>query len=572
MTRKYFCLSANRNFALCFWAIAYLLTIATRVSAQLPVIVPPPQDITPPTPPTSPLTPQQLPHPNQLLKPPASTSNEIDPSLEASKIRIEHFDIIGSTVFSQKQLASVTKNYTGREITFAELLQARSAITQLYIDKGYITSGALIPPQKLTNGVVKIQVVEGSLEAIDITGLKRLNPDYIRSRLALATQKPLNVRHLLTALQVLQLDPLIKNLSAELSAGIRPGINVLDVKVTEANTFKSQIALDNSRSPSVGSFRRHAQLTQANLLGLGDGLTIGYSNTDGSNAVDVGYSLPVNARNGTVNFTYNNTWSHVIESPFNRLDIQANSRNYELSFRQPVIQTPQQELTLSIAASRSESDTSLLKTPFALSPGANNRGETRISALQFIQEWQHRSSSQVIAVRSQFTFGLDINSTINKTAPDSRFFSWRGQGQWVRAIAPDTLLLVRGDMQLADRALVPIEQFGLGGFSSVRGYRQDYLLTDNGALLTTEIRLPIFRDRNSTTLQLIPFFDLGTAWNNSGSTPQNTLFSVGLGLQLLQGDRFSARLDWGIPLVSVSGTKKTWQENGLYFSVITKPF
>ena len=569
MTKK-FLSPANPSFAICFWAIAYLLIIATRVSAQLPV-VPPPQDITPPSPPTPPLTPQLLPHPDQLLKPPTSTTTDEIVPREAPKIRIEHFEIEGSTVFSQKQLESVTKNYTGREITFAELLQARSAITQLYIDKGYITSGALIPPQRLTNGVVKIQVVEGVLEKIDITGLKRLNPDYVRSRLALATRKPLNVRHLLTALQVLQLDPLIKNLSAELSAGTRPGVNVLDVKVTEANTFKSQIALDNSRSPSIGSFRRHAQLTQANLLGLGDGLTIGYSNTDGSNAVDVGYSLPVNARNGTVNFTYGNTWSHVIESPFNRLDIQANSRNYELSFRQRVIQTPQQELTLGITASRIESNSSLLKTPFALSPGANNRGETRISALQFSQEWLGRSSLQVIAARSQFTFGLDIDSTINKTAPDSRFFSWRGQGQWVRALAPDTLLLIRGDVQLADRALVPIEQFGLGGLASVRGYRQDYLLTDNGALLTTEIRLPIFRSRHSTTVQIIPFFDFGTAWNNRGTTTQNTLAAVGLGVQLLQGSNFSARLDWGIPLVSVPGTKRTWQENGLYFSIIANP-
>jgi len=129
---KEFCLSANQSFAVCFWA-AYLLIITNPVSAQLP-IVPPPQDITPPSPPTPPLTPPLLPHPDQLLKPPTSTTtDEIVP--KASKIRIEHFEIEGSTVFSQKQLESVTKNYTGREITFAELLQARSAITQLYIDK-----------------------------------------------------------------------------------------------------------------------------------------------------------------------------------------------------------------------------------------------------------------------------------------------------------------------------------------------------------------------------------------------------------------------------------------------------
>ncbi len=72
-------------------------------------------------------------------------------------------------------------------------------------------------------------------------------------------------------------------------------------------------------------------------------------------------------------------------------------------------------------------------------------------------------------------------------------FAWRGQGQWVRLLAPDTLLLLRADAQLADRALLPFEQFSLGGIDSVRGYRQDALLTDNGIFASAEVRIPILR-------------------------------------------------------------------------------
>ncbi|WP_257236167.1 hypothetical protein [Nostoc sp. 'Peltigera malacea cyanobiont' DB3992] len=39
--------------------------------------------------------------------------------------------------------------------------------------------------------------------------------------------------------------------------------------------------LDNTRSPSIGSFQRRIQVNEANLLGLGDSLSLGYSNTDG---------------------------------------------------------------------------------------------------------------------------------------------------------------------------------------------------------------------------------------------------------------------------------------------------
>jgi len=78
-------------------------------------------------------------------------------------------------------------------------------VAQLYIDQGYITSGALIPPQTFRGGVVRIQVVEGRVEVIGVTGTRRLSRRYVRSRLRRATSKPLNRNCLLEALQLLLL-------------------------------------------------------------------------------------------------------------------------------------------------------------------------------------------------------------------------------------------------------------------------------------------------------------------------------------------------------------------------------
>jgi hemolysin activation/secretion protein len=76
-------------------------------------------------------------------------------------------------------------------------------------------------------------------------------------------------------------------------------------------------------------------------------------------------------------------------------------------------------------------------------------------------------------------------------------------------------------VQLSPDALVPLEQFGLGGIDSVRGYRQDALLTDNGAFVSAEVRLPIYRSpQRQTVLQLTPFVDAGTTW---GSSQRNNL-------------------------------------------------
>ena len=547
--------------------------------------IPSPQDVQPPSPqpPTEP-EPPTLPPPEELLLPAPEIPAAPPTGRVPNRITVKQFFVEGSTVFSAEELAEVLSPFTEKPLSFAELLQARSAVTELYVEQGYVTSGAYIPTQRFRDGIVTLQVVEGSLEDIQVTGTQRLNPNYIHSRLEAAASPPVSREELLEALQLLQLDPLIENLSAELSAGTRPGSSILAVEVTEAPSFRTPIVLDNRRVPSVGSFRRQLALNEGNLLGFGDELFLSYSNTDGSDAFDGSYEIPFNARNGTLTLRGGVSSTDVVEPPFDQLDILGDSHYYELSLRQPVVLTPTQEFALGLTASRRESDISslLLESegfpPSALSPGADEEGQTKISALRFFQEWTTRNSQEVFALRSQFNLGLDaFDSTTNDDAPDSRFFAWQGQGQWVRLLAPDTLLLVRGGLQLATSDLVPIEQFGLGGLETVRGYRQDLLLTDNAAFASAEVRLPILRvSQLDSVLQLAPFVDIGTAWNNGGaerdvSTP-DTLASVGLGLRLNFGNDFTARFDWGIPLISVDSRERTWQENGLYFSVEYNPF
>ncbi|WP_103668503.1 ShlB/FhaC/HecB family hemolysin secretion/activation protein [Pseudanabaena sp. BC1403] len=503
---------------------------------------------------------------------------ETRPNTFPAKFFVKQIEVTDSTVFSTEELAVVTKPFIGRELTFAELLQVRSAITQLYTSRGYISSGVIIPPQTLSNGVIKMQAIEGSLEEIKVTGLQHLNPDYIRSRLQLAGAKPLNINQLLEGLQLLKLNPLIENISAELQTGDRPETRILLVEAKEAKNFSVIPTIDNGRSPSVGSFRRQIQLSHANLFGLGDGLKLGYTNTDGSNGFDFSYTLPINPSNGTIQLAAGTTTSNVIESPFDVLKISAVSKYYEATYRQPLILRPQEELAVGLTFSRQESQTSLGIDnigPFPISSGSDSQGSTRVSALRFFQEWTRRNEQSVMAFRSQFSLGLGglFNATVNQQeVPDSNFLSWRGQGQWVQLLAPDTLFLLRGDIQIANRTLLTLEQFGLGGVSTVRGYRQEALLTDNGAQISAEVRLPIFKDvASKEVLQLTPFVDAGTGWNSNGRNPNpNTLVGLGVGLLWQQGENLSIRLDWGVPLVNVPSQGNSSQERGLYFSATAR--
>jgi hemolysin activation/secretion protein len=546
----------------------------------LPVPPPEPPRLETPTPP--------LPSPEDLLKPiePTPTPQEELPATIPGEITVKRFEFVGSTVFTREQLAEVTKPYTDRPISFSELLQARSAVTKLYTDNGYITSGAFIPEQTIENGIVKIEIVEGSLEDINVEVRGRLQPSYVRDRIALATEKPLNIDRLLEALQLLQLNPVIGQISAELSAGTRPGTSVLDVSVEVADTFSAQAILDNARVPEVGSFRRGVELAEASLLEFGDAIRGAYRNTDGSDDFDFDYSVPINARNGTIKVGYRKVYSDIISPDiFEELDIESEYERYALSFRQPIIQTPNQELALGIAFDHQNSQTvfGLFDDQPLVVSGTNNEGKTRVSSLRLFQEWKQQSEREVLAARSEFSFGLDLfdstnsfDEAINPQAPETRYFAWRGQAQWVRLLAPDTLLVARTDLQLSNTHLVSLEQFALGGLDSVEGYRQNQVLTDNGIFTGLEVRLPVIRSSQpeGTLVQVIPFVNFGTGWNNAGvaNPDPQTLVSVGLGLQWQMGDFFSARIDWGIPLVEDNIDGNTWQEDGIHFSVIVKPF
>ncbi|NEP12894.1 MAG: ShlB/FhaC/HecB family hemolysin secretion/activation protein [Symploca sp. SIO2C1] len=496
-----------------------------------------------------------------------------------SEIMIEQFKVVGSTVFSAEELAAALEPFTKRAISFAELLQAQEAIIKLYRERDYITSGAFIPPQSLQGGIVTIQVVEGEVEAIDIKDTRRLNPSYIRSRVELGTTTPLNQEQLLEKLQLLQLNPLIENLQVELAAGSSPGRSVLEVKVQEADVFTTELSIDNQRSPSVGSLRRRLQVSHGNLLGFGDRFDFSFFNTEGSISLEnISYSFPINPHNGTIAFSHSRSRNNVIEEPFNILDIESKSRAYELTYRQPLQQTPTEELALGLTASRQEVQTFLGIDnigPFPLSEGADDNGEIKISALRFFQEYSKRSSQDIFAARSQFSFGIGgFGATINDSEPDSEFFAWRGQAQYLRLLTSDIILLLRSDLQWSNEPLVALEQFSLGGVLSVRGYRQAALLADKGLFASAELRATVLRIPEwNVSFQLAPFFDFGTISNNSNNELEfSNLYSLGVGLRFSLGNSFFATLDWGIPLVKIDNPGNSLQEQGLYFTMEYKLF
>lgn len=145
------------------------------------------------------------------------------------RVVVGEFRVEGSSIFSDEELTEATQLFVGREINSEELLQAREAVTQLYISRGYVTSGAIIPDQTMSDGVVVLQVVEGRLTDVRVEGTHWFRPGYIRSRLLRAASTPVNILVLERQLRHFQQNPNIDRIHAKLLPGERRGESVLVV-------------------------------------------------------------------------------------------------------------------------------------------------------------------------------------------------------------------------------------------------------------------------------------------------------------------------------------------------------
>jgi hemolysin activation/secretion protein len=538
---------------------------ASEQSTQLSQIPtrPSPADTIPPTPP------EAVPLPTETPVLPADQEAPVPSqpqSPDSPRVEVREIQVVGSTVFDQADFAPVLTAYLDRALTLEELRQAADAVTQLYLNEGYITSRAILANQTITDGVVQLQIIEGSLEEIRIEGTDRL-ANYVRDRISLGAQTPLSQADLEDQLRLLRADPLIENIEASLRAGEGTGQSILIVRVSEAKALVTRLILDTNSPPSVGTVRMGADMTLRNPLGIGDQLRASAyrATTGGSELYELSYRAPVNAMNGTVTARLLPSYFKIID-PANlaAFDIRGAADVYELSFRQPLIRTPREEFALSLGFRHRNGQTLL---------SGINIDQSRTSVVQFGQDYLRRDVSGAWALRSQLNLGTDLFDATRRLSPlpDGHFFSWLGQVQRAQVLSDDHLLILQADLQLASDSLLGSEQFVIGGAQSVRGYSQNARFGDNGLRLSIEDRIVVQRDEAGVPImQISPFLDLATVWNTHAGTLTNTrnfLLGTGVGVSYQPLDNFNMRLDLGVPLVELNEAGDSPQDVFIYLSL-----
>jgi hemolysin activation/secretion protein len=497
---------------------------------------------------------------------------EKTPAIEkdSRKFFIKRIVVDGNTVIPEEDLRPLVKPFEGRDVSISELEELRQRITQFYIDRGYINSGALIPEDALKKDEIHYKIIEGRLDEVRVKGQGRLREGYIQNRLQGDPETPLNQHELEDRFQLLLSDPLISKMNGRILPGASPGHGILDVDVVRARPYHLSLFGDNFRPPSIGAEAFGLTGYLNNLTGLGDTLDFTFTTSSGSDRYSGGFNLPLTDYGTLAFFRFDEGDTVVVEAPFQDLDIESKVHILEGGISHPIINTFNRHLNLGVLLTTRENETSLLGRPFSFVEGVptNTNQATVWRVFQdFIQRWERNA----FAFRSTFSVGMDaLGATPTQDdSPSSEFFAWLGQLQYAYLVDDKgTQLILRGNVQVADSKLLPLEQIAIGGISTVRGYRTNYLVRDEGYNLSLELRYPLlsfttFEKQNRITL--VPFVDYGEAWNRGQHS--DALVSVGAGFSW-QLESFLAEFYYGYALKKPLGQQSgDLQDDGIYFQV-----
>ena len=485
---------------------------------------------------------------------------------------VKGYRIVGSTVFSEEELADVVAPWTDRVIRSEDLVSVRNAITKHYVQHGYVNSGATLQDQNFENGVIEIHVVEGSLGEIRITGNEQFASKYLSDRIWRGATVPLDIGKLSERIEILQQDPRIKKLAARLVPGDHLGEAILHVDVEEMNRFGLDLRFSNYEPPSIGALAGQIEGSVENLVGLGDTLDADFTITDGLERYRGRYEIPFTRWDTRLLLEARYADSKVTEDPFDDLDVESTFESYKVGLIQPVYKSTQTLVDLGVILDWRQSKTKLNGDRFSFPGSGAHNGEATAGVLRFVGDWLRRDRNQALAARVQLSWGLDaLGATKNGgDLPDGRFFSSLLQLQWARRFGSLGIeAVVRGDLQLSNDPLLSLEQIAVGGYATVRGYRQNQRVQDQAAITSLEVRVPIWRDpQRLGVIELAPFVDYAYVWNHRDRADKRskTLASAGIGLRWRLPRYLSARIYWGQNINSVD-TSGDLQDNGVQFLI-----
>lgn len=488
---------------------------------------------------------------------------------------ISGFDVAGNTLLSPERVLELLSPFTGPQRDFGTVQEALEALQDEYRRLGYTTVHVLLPEQELERGEVKLQVVEGKLEAVRVEGNTYFDTENIRRSVPGLRQGEVpNIDAVSASMNIANENP-AKKMTLQLQSGAREDDLIAAVRVADERPWKVGLSLDNTGSPQTGDLRLGALFQHNNLFnrdhiltlqytvstekpgkvkiysagyriplyGLGDSIDVfgGYSDVDSGTIVSGGADLKVSGKGIISGIRYNQnlrrmgSWKHRLVYGFDYRIYDNEVDLYGTPLGNKVAVHP-----ISITYMGDSSNGEGFDWGGYVSGIHNIAGHTESEDFESVR-------SGAPADYSILRYGFNVGILL----------PWDWQER----------LLFNG--QYTDNPLVPAEQFGLGGAGSVRGFPEREITSDWGHFASQELYTPdLCRLASITSSQcrLVGFFDIGHVVRvrpAAGDPGDSLIAGGGIGLRLAIRKEFTLSVDYAI--VALSAGSREQGDDRLHF-------
>lgn len=523
------------------------------------------------------------------------SSNAVGQQVQSSFL-IESIEIKGNTLLPQARFDSIILQFAGKESTLNDLEQVANAIQQLYRDAGYGGVVAFVPAQQIANGNAIIQIIEGKIAEIQIENNERLSESNILASLPhLNRQQTPVVRHIDRNIQLANENP-VKDMRVVLSAGKAQGDINATVTVKEERPLRFLFGTDTAGTPGTGDFRMNFGVQHANLW-MRDHVGTFQFQTSPSHPEQVqvysaGYRIPLYKQFSSLDLFYahSNIDSVSTATPVGVGPLGFTGKGHVAGFRvnHYLPRLGEYDHRVIFGWDWRQFDNNCTTANF----GAAGCGNA-LSADVTIAPISLGYSGQQFGPKLSWGFNTTVSGNPGgshnaayeraRIGAEKNYFVWRFFGFSSLNLPKGFGLAARVSAQYSPNALVPGEQFGIGGggsamggFVSVRGYREREVVGDFGTFFNIEGLGPnILQYLNheklkSVNLRPLVFFDFGWAGNHKDKnclTNDTTcaLAGIGGGIRLAIGKQLVTRLDVGHALMD--GNRKTAGSNRVHLSL-----
>jgi hemolysin activation/secretion protein len=491
----------------------------------------------------------------------AEPSRENPPSQNAA-FDVWEYRVLGNSVLDNKTIEDTLYPFLGLGLTIDTVEGARKALEKAFHGAGYKTVLVEIPEQEVNEGIVRLQVVEGKVAKLAVTGSQYFSLGHIRSQVpSLAEGQVPNMPKLQKELTALNAETPDRKVTPVLRAGNTPGTLEVDLQVDDQLPLHGSVEVNGRNNANTSRSRVIASLRYDNLWQRFHSASLQFQTTpEDPNQVQVWsgtYTLPTHWWDTRLVMYGIGIDSTTQIAGVGAMSVVGSGDIYGLRLLKPLEGTDSffHNLSLGVEYKSFGQAVTLLGSDTQNTPISYAPFSARYDATMLHGE-DARTSLDIALNFSLRGVGNNAQEFDDKRlGARSNYAYVEGELKHLHTLPWDFKLSTRLSGQIADGLLISNEQFSAGGVGSVRGYHQTQQLGDDGVAFSTELYTPSLRDPDWEWMQqwrFLAFAEGAQLWVHKplkGTPSAYSLASFGAGMRMQLFKHLSSEFDWSYPLL-----------------------